>query len=74
MTGDRPSTSTGSCLRKLRELAGLTRRQVARRAGYSLRFLTAVERGEQPGTVGLYAQIAAVCAEEMRRITPEFTS
>ena len=74
MIGDRPSTDAGSCLRTLRKVAGLTRRQVARRAGYSPRFLSAVERGERHGTVGLYAQIAAICAEQMRRNTPEFSS
>ncbi len=59
--------ATGSCLRTLRKLAGLTRRQTARRAQCSRRVLRAVERGERPGTPSFYGRIAAVCAEQMRR-------
>lgn len=57
----------GSTLRTLRKLAGLTRRQAARRAECSRRFLRAVERGERPGSPAFYGQVAAVCAEQMRR-------
>lgn len=64
---DAVSANAGSALRTLREIAGLTRKQAARRVECSRRFLRAVERGEQSGTPAFYGRVAAVCAEKMRR-------
>lgn len=67
MTGRVCAKGAGSCLRTLRQIAGLTQREAARRVGYSRRFLRAVERGDQAGTPGLYERVAAVYAEQLRR-------
>lgn len=68
--GARPATGPGSSLRHLRDLAGLSRRELAVGMGYRpkyRRFIKLVETGERVMTAGWYGAAAEVCAAALGR-------
>lgn len=54
-------------LRSMRERAGLTQRELARRARVDPRTLRRYERGEREPTVGIAARLRQACAVRTRR-------
>jgi predicted ATPase/transcriptional regulator with XRE-family HTH domain len=66
--GHEEAASFGSCLRRLREAAGLTQEELASKAGLSARAISVLERGERkrpyPHTVRSIADALALSEEE----------
>jgi transcriptional regulator with XRE-family HTH domain len=66
MTATTITTTPGSDLRATRERAGITRAELARRAGCSLTFLANVEQGAVPRRSPTLDRVRAILDEENR--------